>query len=145
MIKTDYQKTNSTLAETISVHGPLDITGEDWDWGINFYCEPSLDECEDYYDKVMYLIGCNVYVTKLVTDWYTCTTIEQFVIDHKQTFIKFMQEIYRPEYIIDWDSLPEDEEEFYEEFIDGLMVPLIAGDFTESDYGVLYNLLINEK
>lgn len=127
------------------LHTGFDITGEDWDWGTYFESPETFEECNDYYDKFMYLIACNVYVIQFKSDWYTITTIEQFIREHVNTFKKFINENWREECIPNWETIEEDSEDWYEIFIDDLFEPLFNGQYCESHYKELYDLLMEEK
>lgn len=122
----------------------IDITGEIFDWGIAFSCHSTLEQCQDFYDKVMFLFGCNVQLTKLVPNWYSQTTIENFIINHRKVFEKFMEKTYEEEYIYDWSTIKNDSEEFYDVFLN-LMENLICGNCCEEDYEILWNLFMEEK
>ena len=86
----------------------IDITGEVFDWGIAFSCHSTLEQCQDFYDKVMFLFGCNVELTKLKPNWYSQTTIENFIISHRKVFEKFMEKTYKEEYVYDWNTIKND-------------------------------------
>ena len=121
----------------------IDITGQIFDWGIAFGCSTSLEKCTDYYDRIQFLFGCNIKLIKLVPNWYTQTTIENFIFEHRKVFEKFMEETYKEEYIYDWSTIQNESEEFYDVFLD-LMQGLICGNFSEEDYELLWNLFMKE-
>lgn len=122
----------------------IDITGQIFDWGIAFGCSTSLDKCTDYYDKIQFLFGCNIKLIKLVPNWYTQTTVENFIFEHRKVFEKFMEKTYKEEYIYDWSTIKNESEEFYDVFLD-LIQGLICGNFAEEDYEILWNLFMEEK
>lgn len=121
----------------------IDITGQIFDWGIAFECKTSLEECTDYYEKIQFLFGCNIKLIKLVPNWYTQTTVEDFIFEHRKVFEKFMEETYKEEYIYDWSTIKNDSEEFYDVFLH-LMENLICGNCCEEDYEILWNLFMKE-
>ena len=122
----------------------VDITGRIFDWGIAFGCPSSLEECRNYYDKIMYLFGCNIKLIKLVPNWFSWTTIEQFIVDHRKVFEKLMEKTYKEEYIYNWNTISNDSEEFYDVFLN-LMEDLICGGASEEDYKILWNLFMEEE
>ena len=137
---------NYTLADFCKENDyGLDITGTDWDWGTYFECPASPEECKDAYDKVMYYLGTHIYIEKLVCDWYSWTTIEEFIHEHQGAFQEFVNKCFREEYIPDWDTLDPDSEEWYELFMDDVMGGLLAGSYAESEYNILYEILTKEE
>ena len=122
----------------------IDITGQIFDWGIAFECSTSLEKCADYYDKIQFLFGCNIKLIKLVPNWYTQTTVENFIFEHRKVFEKFMEKTYKEEYIYDWSTIQNESEEFYDIFLD-LMQGLICGNFSEEEYELLWNLFMEEE
>ena len=146
MIQLEKKNIKVQLVQMVEqTHSGFDICGEEWDWGTYFECKTSLEKCEDYYDKLMYLFGCNIYINKYQPKWYTITTVESFIKDNIEIFKKFIEEVWEAEYVPDWNSFNLDDEEFYDIFLAHVMQDLLCGSYSEEDYEILYNLFMEKK
>lgn len=147
MIKLEKENAKVQLVQMVEqTKSGFDIAGKEWDWGTYFECPTSLGACkDDYYNKLMYLFGCNIYIEEYRPDWYTITTVESFIKDNIEIFKKFIEETWKEEYIPDWNSFNLDDEEFYDIFLIDVMEKLLCGSYSENDYKLLYNLFMEEK
>jgi len=124
----------------------LDITGKEWDWGVAVCLDLEEPEDEsDYYCMFMHYVCINIQVTKYVPDWYTQTTIEEFLWENRDVFEPFFNENnregYRPK---DYDQIdPNEDTGFYEAYMMP-MESLISGNYSESAYKRLYKKLIEK-
>lgn len=123
----------------------LDITDEDWDWGIamcvNLDKDAEEGEEPDWYDRFMKVICMNINVIKYQPDYYTITDIAKFMWDNKDIFEPWFNENngegYRPK---DYPELePNADTGFYEAYMEP-MECLIAGNYSDEDYKELYRL-----
>ena len=120
-------------------NGDLDITGTRWDWGTCMCVDLEPGEDEDYYNKFMRLICMNIKVLKYKPDWYTQTTIEDFMWNNRDIFKPFFNENnrvgYRPK---DYKGIsPDADTGFYEAYMEPLE-SLMVGNYTDEDYEYLY-------
>lgn len=120
----------------------FDVADDLFDMGVYFYAS---DNCGDYYDRVMLFFAQNIEVVKFQKDWYTICKIAEFIEANREAFDNFMNEVYndawqpqnRPKYTID-------DEEWYDLYID-CFLNLVNGNFSESDYELLYGFLMEGK
>lgn len=123
----------------------LDITGEDWDWGTAMCINLDSNDETDGYNNLMKLICMNIDVIKYQPDWYTITTIEDFMWDNKDVFEPWFNKNnrmgYRPK---DYKHIdPKEDSGFYEAYMEPLE-SLICGNYSDSDYHDLYKKLIKK-
>lgn len=128
-------------------HEDMDICDSVFDWGSNMGCYKSFEDCNDYYDKLMLLFCLNITCTKVNEKWYSCCDISRFISEHQDTFDKFMNEEnregYRPQdysHKLDYEK----DEDFYDLYLN-TFESLIIGNYAESDYQKLYEMLIKES
>lgn len=125
-----------------------DISDRDWDWGI-YLGLPSeartLEKCEDGYERFCLLLAFNLHCKGIVSDWYTPCDVCGFIEAHRKTFEKFFNEEniegYRPK---DYGSPKADEDKGYFEAFMQPMECLLAGNYAESSYDKLVDMLLKE-
>ena len=130
--------------------GGFDISDDVFDFVNYFECYADFADCEDGYDKVMYLFGSNIKVLKFQPDWYSICNITEFIETNIDAFNEFLNQVYREEYQPqNFDrQYTSNDEEFYDIYIE-MFGYLLNGSFTDSEYNLLYNILkshnINES
>lgn len=126
-----------------------DICDKDWDWGIFLSCpdENDVEKLDDAYDKFCLLLCLNLECEGIRPDWYTPCNVCEFIEAHRKTFDSFLEkenrEGYRPS---DYPKpLKANEDEGYFEVYMESMENLIAGNYCDSDYEELVQMLLNEE
>lgn len=132
------------LVECVAKHnGGFDISDRTWDWGEYFDCADKLKNCGDYYDKVQWVLGKEIEVDKFDTTWFTVCDISGFIMKNIDVFNEFLNDVNREEWQPqNWEKQPEqDDEEFYELYIEGMFQDLLAGGYSEKSYEKLYRIM----
>lgn len=126
-----------------------DICDEIWDWGIFLSCPDKGDvaDLDDAYDKFCLILCLNLTCKKFVPDFYTPCNVCEFIEAHRKTFDAFLEEEnregFRPS---DYPKpLNSNQDEGYYEVYMLSMENLIAGNYADSDYEKLVNMLLAEE
>ena len=134
-----------TLKELIKMSNEgYDVADDIFDWATNYDYDIDL---EDYYGKALDLMASEIEVVKIQPKWYTICKFSEFIEKYQDVFDKFFneenKEVYTPKYAckeLGVDRLNKDMEEFYDIYLNSLE-SLIAGNYCESDYKKLYEML----
>ena len=151
MIITKPQQPKKTIYDYIKMLGDgFDIGDNTYDWGTYFGCETDYDKCTDYYDKCMYIFALNIEMLNYSKDWYSTCKVSEFISENINAFETFLNEIYREEYtprylkahghkVNDMNI----DDYFYDTYLQAFEA-LVVGNFAESDYKLLFELLTQD-
>lgn len=120
----------------------FDISDTYWDWGTYFECPLKWEDCHSYCDACMLLFALNIEFVKFKSDWFSPCKVTEFIENNREAFDRFLNEAYREGYRpCDGDRLNADEDKGYYELYMDAMEQLLIGNFSESKYERLFQLL----
>ena len=117
----------------------FDIADEIFDW-CDYFAINTITTEKDSYDVVMMYFANNIEMVNYRKGWYSSCKISEFIQKHRKAFDEFMRttnnEHYQPS-----DEVSIDDEEFYDLYLMTFQ-NLIDGNYSDSDYERLYDLLL---
>ena len=138
-----------TLKELIQINDRgYDVCDDIFDWGTNY--DYNINP-KDYYDKALDLMASEIEVVKVQPKWYTICKFSEFIEKYQNVFDKFFNEENKEEYTPKYACkelgvvrLNKDMGEFYDIYLESF-ASLLAGNYCESDYMKLYEMLKEKR